>query len=112
MRVLLTLTLAAFTTCSAVAQQQNTAPTSSDSNSTSQRNFSTDPIQRPRFDSPMVVSPGSSDQNTCWFIRSYIFERNDGEAPVLKRETVCTPSKANSLQRAKQRPARLVPLGR
>ena len=110
MRVLLTLTFAALTTCSAIAQQQTTGSTSSDPSSTRQWAFSTDPIRRSQFDSKLVAPPGSQ-QNTCWFIRSYIFERKDGEAPVLKRETVCTPSKANSLQRAKQRPARLVPLG-
>lgn len=110
MRALVTLTLALLVTCSALAQQESTDPAPSDSNSPRQWTFSTNPIQQPRFNSPIFVAPEGTAQNTCWFIRSYVFERKDGEAPVFKRETVCTPSKANSLRRAKKRPARLVPL--
>lgn len=48
--------------------------------------------------------------DTCYFIRSYVFEREDGSAPVLKKQTVCTKSNANSVQRAKQQGAKFVPL--
>jgi len=30
----------------------------------------------------------------CFFIHSFVFEREDGSAPRLKRETVCTPATA------------------
>jgi hypothetical protein len=51
------------------------------------------------------------DENTCWFIRSYNFEREDGSAPVLKDVTTCTPSRRNELRRAKKHGAEFVPLG-
>jgi hypothetical protein len=55
--------------------------------------------------------PSNRDENTCWFIRSYNFEREDGAAPVLKDVTTCTPSKKNELRRAKKHGAEFVPLG-
>lgn len=36
------------------------------------------------------------DSSTCYAIKSYIFEREDGNAPVLVATTTCTP--ANTLQ--------------
>ncbi|HET9838730.1 MAG TPA: hypothetical protein VFR84_10880 [Candidatus Angelobacter sp.] len=33
------------------------------------------------------------DRNTCYTIRSYHFERQDGQAPVLAGMTTCTPSR-------------------
>jgi hypothetical protein len=37
-----------------------------------------------------------ADPSTCYAIKSYIFEREDGNAPVLVATTTCTP--ANTLQ--------------
>ena len=65
----------------------------------------------PPPDRQVFVSPPSEQLNTCWFIRSYIFERRDGQAPVLRGETTCTPSHRNQLRQTKKRGARLVPLG-
>ena len=66
----------------------------------------------PTYDRRVLVSPEDRQSNTCWFIRSYLFERKDGEAPVLKGETTCTPSNSNIMRNAKRRGAvRLVPLG-
>ena len=48
--------------------------------------------------------------NLCFAIRSYIFERQDGNAPVLVNTTTCTP--ASTIQRrqvANPPDARLVP---
>jgi hypothetical protein len=50
------------------------------------------------------------DANVCFAIRSYVFERQDGKAPVLVRTTTCTP--ASTIQRrqvANPPKARLVP---
>jgi hypothetical protein len=50
------------------------------------------------------------ESNLCFAIRSYVFERQDGNAPVLVRTSTCTP--ASTIQRrqvANPPPARLVP---
>ena len=54
--------------------------------------------------------PSNRDENTCWFIRSYNFEREDGSAPVLKDVTTCTPSRRYELRWAKKHGAEFVPL--
>lgn len=52
-----------------------------------------------------------AQQNTCYTIRSYIFERKDGNAPELVAETTCTPSSQVGPQRVRPMPKpRLVPL--
>jgi hypothetical protein len=66
--------------------------------------------ERPVLDGGINLS-STGNENTCWFIRSYNFEREDGAAPVLKDVTTCTPSKRNELRRAKKRSAEVVPLG-
>ncbi len=51
-----------------------------------------------------------ADRNTCFAIRSYIFKREDGNAPVLVGTTTCTPSDALRRREVKHPPkARLVP---
>jgi hypothetical protein len=65
--------------------------------------------ERPVLDGGIDLSSTGND-NTCWFIRSYNFEREDGEAPVLKDVTTCTPSHGNVLRKAKKRGAGVVPL--
>jgi hypothetical protein len=50
-------------------------------------------------------------EGTCFTMRSYIFNRQDGNAPVLVGATTCTP--ANTLRMERTRtppPARLIPL--
>ena len=50
------------------------------------------------------------DANLCFAIRSYVFERQDGNAPVLVSTTTCTPADTlRRLQVANPPPARLVP---
>jgi hypothetical protein len=51
-----------------------------------------------------------ADRNTCYAIRSYIFKREDGNAPVLVGTTTCTPSDTLRRLEVKRPPrARLVP---
>ncbi len=54
----------------------------------------------------IVVNP----PDKCYFIRSYLFEQNDGEPPVFKKETLCTKSSGNAVQYTKRRRAGLKPL--
>ncbi len=52
----------------------------------------------------------TADASTCYAIRSYIFLRQDGNAPVLVGTTTCTP--ADTLRRQEVSPppkVRLVP---
>lgn len=50
------------------------------------------------------------DANLCFAIRSYIFNRQDGNAPVLVSTTTCTPADTlRRLQVANPPRARLVP---
>jgi hypothetical protein len=44
------------------------------------------------------------DKNTCYTVRSYHFEREDGQAPVLTAMTTCTP--ARILEQKRVSPAR------
>jgi hypothetical protein len=51
-----------------------------------------------------------ADRNTCYAIRSYIFKREDGNAPVLVSTTTCTRSDTLRRLEVKRPPrARLVP---
>ena len=47
-----------------------------------------------------LVEPGQAQG--CFFIRSYIFHRQDGQAPVLTGMTTCTP--ANLLRQRQASP--------
>ena len=51
------------------------------------------------------------DKNTCYAIRSYHFERQDGQAPVLAGMTTCTPSRILEQKRVSPEPGLFVPLG-
>jgi hypothetical protein len=44
------------------------------------------------------------DKHTCYTVRSYHFERQDGQAPVLTAITTCTP--ARILEQKRVSPAR------
>jgi hypothetical protein len=49
-------------------------------------------------------------QDTCFTMRSYVFHREDGQAPKLVNTTTCTPaSTLRTLQTSPAPPARLVP---
>lgn len=49
--------------------------------------------------------------NTCYTVRSYMFHRQDGQAPVLVGTTTCTPANKLQQRRVKQQPGGLfVPL--
>jgi hypothetical protein len=51
-----------------------------------------------------------ADRNTCYAIRSYIFKREDGNAPVLVGTTTCTPSDTLRRREVKRPPrGRMVP---
>ncbi|HLW54115.1 MAG TPA: hypothetical protein VKW06_14855 [Candidatus Angelobacter sp.] len=52
-----------------------------------------------------------SGDNTCFAIRSYIFRREDGDAPELIGSTTCTPASAFRSRRIGHPRGRLVPLG-
>ena len=55
---------------------------------------------------PEARSPANSDRlsDTCFTMRSYIFERRDGETPRLIGMTTCTPAKRFWSKRALKQP--------
>jgi hypothetical protein len=44
------------------------------------------------------------DWNTCYTVRSYHFERQDGQAPVLTAMTTCTPARILEQKRVSPTP--------
>ena len=48
---------------------------------------------------------------TCFTMRSYLFTRQDGNAPVLVGSSTCTPSRAIRMEQSKHHRGRLVLLG-
>jgi hypothetical protein len=67
---------------------------------------------------PFIIHPESATipaddvlqrrSDVCYKIRAYIFERNDGAAPTLVRETTCPPARPH-LNRSEMPKARVVP---
>ncbi|HMF90709.1 MAG TPA: hypothetical protein VKL40_08710 [Candidatus Angelobacter sp.] len=56
------------------------------------------------------VDARKADSNTCYAIKSYIFEREDGNAPVLVATTTCTPANTLRWQQVDRPPeVRLIP---
>jgi hypothetical protein len=52
----------------------------------------------------------AENASTCYAIKSYIFEREDGNAPVLVATTTCTPARALQWQQVDGPPkVRLIP---
>jgi hypothetical protein len=51
------------------------------------------------------------NDNLCFAIRSYIFKREDGNAPELVGSTTCTPATALRQRRVGHPRGQLVPLG-
>lgn len=50
----------------------------------------------------------NADQSICYKIRAFIFERNDGAAPKLVRETTCPRAKPR-MERSKTPQPRMIP---
>jgi hypothetical protein len=48
-------------------------------------------------------------EGTCFTMRSYVFTRQDGNAPVLVGATTCTPATTLRMERTKQHQVRLIP---
>jgi hypothetical protein len=48
-------------------------------------------------------------EGTCFTMRSYVFTRQDGNAPVLVGATTCTPATTLRMERTKQPQVRLIP---
>ena len=59
---------------------------------------------------PIAISQIATDsgQPICYKMRTYVFERNDGDAPKLVRETTCGPARPH-VNRSKAPKVRLVP---
>ena len=49
-------------------------------------------------------------RNTCYTVRSYHFERQDGQAPVLTGMTTCTPARILEQKRVSPSRGLYVPL--
>lgn len=65
---------------------------------------------------PLLVRRVSREElqakNTCYTVRSYHFERQDGQAPVLTGVSTCTPANKLQQRRVSRNPGSLyVPLG-
>lgn len=51
-----------------------------------------------------------ANRNTCYTMRSYIFQRQDGNAPVLLGTTTCTPANVGRSRQVDRPPeVRLIP---
>ena len=50
-----------------------------------------------------------SDARTCFFIRSYNFERQGTQAPKLKNMTTCTPAKSDQFRQTNRPKVKLIP---
>lgn len=68
------------------------------------RNFS---ISGKTFTPPAGVLPNYPA--TCFFIRSYNFERQGTEAPRLKNMTTCTPAKSDQFRQTAKPKVKLIP---
>jgi hypothetical protein len=53
----------------------------------------------------------SQTKNTCYALRSYHFERHDGQAPLLTGMSTCTPARILEQKRVSPAPGvKLVPM--
>ena len=79
------------------------------------RTFPPDQVSQPRnfsfstktFTPPRGVLP--DNPATCFFIRSYNFERQGTDAPVLKNMTTCTPAKSDQFRQTGKPKVKLIP---
>lgn len=57
------------------------------------RQFNTvTPLEQHRLQQAFAAARRDAQMGTCYAIKSYIFEREDGNAPVLVATTTCTPA--------------------
>ena len=72
------------------------------------------PLQRHWLQSNTLEIPESRlyadrlGQGACFTMRSYVFTRQDGDAPVLAKTTTCTPASTLRMERSKHRRAQLI----
>jgi hypothetical protein len=90
------------------APQQNTPAPGQDFRAGKLPNIKIEPMQRMQIDL-MAMPPSAGDANTCFAIRSYVFHRNDGQAPALVNTTTCTPANTLRTLQTSPAPVRLVP---
>lgn len=50
-------------------------------------------------------------EGMCFTMRTYVFARHDGNAPVLVGTSTCTPASAIRMENSKRRPGELILLG-
>ena len=63
-----------------------------------------------QLDSRKVSTMLNQQNNTCFAMRSYVFRRQDGQAPVLVGTTTCTPASVLQQKQVSPRPQpKLVP---
>ncbi len=58
----------------------------------------------------IMADPPPAQANDCYMIRSYHFQRHDGQAPVLTGMTTCTPGNLLRQKKASPAPGMFVPL--
>jgi hypothetical protein len=110
MRALLSSFFPLILTCASVAQNgsQDAQATASLTSPQIQDQSSVDP-QNPVQPTVLYTSPRER-YLTCFFIRSYNFERRGTEAPKLKNMTTCTPAKSDQFRQTDKKPqVRLIP---
>jgi hypothetical protein len=64
------------------------------------------PVDQVKYLAPIYVDPDQDD--TCYTMRSYLFERGGTDAPKMTGETTCTPASKRAFKRVVPR-ARVVP---
>jgi hypothetical protein len=72
------------------APQQNGPALDQDFRAGKMPNLQIGRMQRMQMDR-IALPPLAFDASTCFTIRSYVFHRNDGQAPKLVNTTTCTP---------------------
>jgi hypothetical protein len=77
------------------------------------RNQKLPAMQHQQFDETMARQLiEQSQRNTCYTMRSYVFRRQDGQAPVPAGMTTCTPASVLQQRQVSAPPkVKLVPLG-
>jgi hypothetical protein len=69
------------------------------------------PIQRQQMIDRYARSVMEQGRNTCFTMRSYVFRRHDGHAPVPVGSTTCTPASVLRQRQVSPEGVKFVPLG-
>lgn len=101
---LLALVLLSYTSVAQTASPYELKKIFPTDQSSQPRNFA---ITRWGVTPPGPVLP--NDLATCFFIRSYNFERQGSGAPVLKNMTTCTPAKSDQFRQIGKPKVKLIP---